>query len=128
MDVNFSYIAEVDCDSAEFQRRFNLPPTELVQAAYSCAYSKVILRQGRLYLSKHYIAFYSRFGGKFCIPLMHMSSVQKKRTAFVLDNAIQITACGTTYFLTSLLLRDQAFKCLMDLWNHQQAICSCTES
>eukprot|EP01012_Entosiphon_sulcatum_P065481 TRINITY_DN94439_c0_g1_i1.p1 TRINITY_DN94439_c0_g1~~TRINITY_DN94439_c0_g1_i1.p1 ORF type:complete len:702 (+),score=99.34 TRINITY_DN94439_c0_g1_i1:118-2106(+) len=102
----------------EFQRLFpELSGTHMED--FSCAYQKVLLRQGRLYITQHNIAFYSVMATKFYIPFSEVEAIEKKVTLQLFHNAIQITTkSGEIHFFTSFIFRDQAHKILTDLWTY----------
>ena len=89
-------------------------------ADYICAYSKDILRQGRLYVTTTHFAFNSTFfaaANRLAIPLIDIVSISKKNIALVIPNSILIlTTNGNRYFLASFLNRDAAYLLLLDCW------------
>ena len=100
---------------------------EFLVGSFSCALQKDILHHGRLYLTNRYLAFYSSILGisvtRLVIPLHDVIQVEKKYTAFLFPNAIQISSLsGGRYFFASFVSRDSAFgkicacwkRCLMD--------------
>lgn len=42
-----------------------IPPSERLMADFSCAYYKSILIQGRIYITKHFFAFYANWVGLY---------------------------------------------------------------
>lgn len=61
---------------------------------YSCAIEKKILVQGTMYITKEHILFYSTvlLGKKVAkaIAFTDIATVEKKKTAFTIPNAIEI--------------------------------------
>mmetsp|Transcript_23798 Transcript_23798/g.33314 ORF Transcript_23798/g.33314 Transcript_23798/m.33314 type:complete len:844 (-) Transcript_23798:116-2647(-) len=111
-----------------FRKLFELPRSERLQNYYSCAYHKKILLQGRLYLSRNYLCFYSNVFGyetKVIISMADVLTVEKKNTALVIPNAIQVDALQTQYFFASFMSRDQAFDNIQDaVREYQQSLAS----
>jgi hypothetical protein len=87
---------------------------------FSCAHSKDILRQGRMYISTGFVCFYSKIFGyehALKIPFEEIIDVSKEKTAFFIPNAIQIvTKWKKTYFFTTFHNRDSTFDILTMLW------------
>uniref|UniRef100_A0A7S4DSP1 VASt domain-containing protein n=1 Tax=Lotharella globosa TaxID=91324 RepID=A0A7S4DSP1_9EUKA len=95
-----------------FRKLFNLPKSERLEINYSCAYLKKILLQGRLYLSKNYLCFYSNVFGyetRVVLAMADIVDVSKKNTAMVIPNAIEVDTLDSKYFFASFLSRDHAF-------------------
>ncbi len=95
-----------------FQRMFKLPSNEVLVDDYSCAYLNKILLQGRMYLSENYVCFYSKvfaYETKLKIPVSDILGIQKKTTAIVFANAIELKTSEKEYFFGSFLTRDHAF-------------------
>mmetsp|Transcript_5812 Transcript_5812/g.9002 ORF Transcript_5812/g.9002 Transcript_5812/m.9002 type:complete len:860 (-) Transcript_5812:132-2711(-) len=106
-----------------FQKLFDLPKSEKLDDYYTCAYHKKILLQGRLYLSRNFLCFYSNVFGyetKVVIPMADILHVEKKNTALVIPNAIQVDALKTQYFFASFISRDQAFDNIQAAVNEYQ--------
>jgi hypothetical protein len=77
--------------------------------------------QGRMYISQNFVCFTSNiFGYKInlSIPFSNITSLEKKYTALVVPNAIEITCKdGQVHFFGSFLFRDQTYKILETLWH-----------
>jgi len=95
-----------------FRKLFALPKSERLDYYYTCAYLKKILLQGRLYLSKNFLCFYSNVFGyetKVVIAMADVLEVSKRNTAIVIPNAIEVDTLHSTYFFASFISRDHAF-------------------
>ncbi|PFH34168.1 hypothetical protein BESB_073200 [Besnoitia besnoiti] len=98
----------------EFKQRIGL--TEFVLQSYSCALSKRILLQGRLYVTQNTLAFFSFFNettifGLETVLIMKMKeivAIRKKVNAFFFDNSIEIELTGDRrHFFATFLNRDK---------------------
>ncbi len=86
---------------------------------YGCSLQREILIQGRLYISKNHICFHANIFGwvtDLLIPVAKIESLEKKTTAFVIPNAIQITTRQATYSFVSFLSRDTTFDVIYHIW------------
>eukprot|EP00741_Cyanophora_paradoxa_P023534 tig00021589_g22736.t1 len=105
---------------ANFQRIFNLPVAERLTTEYSCAIQKKVLLHGKLFVFKNFLGFRSTVFGDTTetMALREVTAVEKKNTALIVPNAIEITmADGAKHFLTSFLFRDEAFSLIETLWH-----------
>jgi hypothetical protein len=104
-------------NSAGYIAKFKLPPDETLAYDCSCALSKSILLQGRMYVSAGYVCFYSKIFGfetKEAVRMAEIASVTK-RTKFVLGIEI-LTTKGQRYLFTSFLSRERAYSVLRAAW------------
>ncbi|EJU02518.1 hypothetical protein DACRYDRAFT_94346 [Dacryopinax primogenitus] len=87
---------------------------------YGCALQREILIQGRLYISENHVCFHANIFGwitNFVIPFHTIVQLEKKMTAFVIPNAIGITATNDTkYTFASFLSRDTTYDVMMNIW------------
>ena len=86
---------------------------------YGCSLQKEILIQGRLYISENHICFHANIFGwitDLSIPIAEIESIEKKMTAFVIPNAIQITTRQAKYSFASFLSRDTTFDVIYHIW------------
>ncbi|RIA98273.1 GRAM domain-containing protein [Glomus cerebriforme] len=98
-----------------------IPENEYLVNDYSCALQKDIFVQGKMFISLNYIGFHSNILGwvtDIVIPFSGITAIEKKMTAFVIPNAIQITTKDTKYLFASFLSRDSVYELLLKLWNH----------
>lgn len=71
-----------------------LPSPLLPPADYGCALQREILIQGRLYISEHHLSFNANIFGwvtTLTLPFAEVVSIEKRMTAYVIPNAIQVT-------------------------------------
>eukprot|EP01119_Soliformovum_irregulare_P012493 TRINITY_DN3248_c0_g1_i9.p1 TRINITY_DN3248_c0_g1~~TRINITY_DN3248_c0_g1_i9.p1 ORF type:complete len:654 (-),score=229.40 TRINITY_DN3248_c0_g1_i9:38-1999(-) len=74
---------------------------------------------GRLYISGGFLSFFGSVFGILTkiIPLLDVIDIQKKNTAVIFPNAIEVTLFDNSKLLfTSFLFRDQAFQIIHNLW------------
>ena len=93
-------------------KRFGSLKGEALLDSFCCAYRKSYLMQGRLYVTNRRLLFYYKIINETClsIPINDLESVEKKMSALVFPNSIEIrTKKGVTLFLTSFVSRDKAY-------------------
>eukprot|EP00357_Protocruzia_adherens_P017642 CAMPEP_0115014802 /NCGR_PEP_ID=MMETSP0216-20121206/26323_1 /TAXON_ID=223996 /ORGANISM="Protocruzia adherens, Strain Boccale" /LENGTH=438 /DNA_ID=CAMNT_0002384667 /DNA_START=1 /DNA_END=1317 /DNA_ORIENTATION=- len=101
---------------------FGLPAEEKVYDDFGCALSKKILLHGRLFCTEHYLCFYSNIMGfktKIILALKDITFIQKKKSAWVIPNAIEIKTDKKDYFFGSFTHRNQAYQFISSLWKVQ---------
>ena len=109
--------------NAEFHNLFRdskLNANERLIADYSCALSRDILLQGRMYISNQHVCFYSNILGwvnSIAIPFREIIQIGKKATAGIFPNGIVIDTLHTKYVFASFLTRDATFNLITDVWN-----------
>lgn len=109
--------------NAEFHHLFKLAGArsdERLIADYSCALSKDILLQGRMYISDKHICFYSNILGwtsTIFIPFKEIVQIEKKTTAGIFPNGIVLDTLHTKYIFASFISRDATFDLITDVWN-----------
>jgi len=101
----------------DFRTFFNLPKDKLVDD-FSCAFQGgTTFIQGRLYVSDKHVCFGSIFSEKqVMVSYSSIISINKKTTAYVFPNAIEVVTKKMTFFFTSLIYRDTAFDALNASW------------
>ncbi|KAJ2493329.1 hypothetical protein IWW37_000613 [Coemansia sp. RSA 2050] len=106
--------------NADFHMLFrHIPINELLIDDYGCALQRDILVQGRLYLTEDFVCFYSNIFGwvtNLIIAFDEIVSIEKKMTALIIPNAIQVSTLHAKHFFGSFIYRDSAFNQLYDLW------------
>ncbi|KAJ1802499.1 hypothetical protein LPJ75_006166, partial [Coemansia sp. RSA 2598] len=106
--------------NADFHMLFrNIPINELLIEDYGCALQRDILVQGRLYLTENFVCFYSNIFGwvtSLIIAFDEIITIEKKMTALIIPNAIQISTLHAKHFFGSFMYRDSAYNQLYDLW------------
>ncbi|KAK7695211.1 hypothetical protein QCA50_002401 [Cerrena zonata] len=104
----------------EFHEMFgNIPEGDYLIEDYGCALQREILIQGRLYISENHVCFHANLFGwitDLTIPMHEVSQLEKRMTAFVIPNAIQITTRTAKYTFTSFLSRDTTFDVMYNVW------------
>lgn len=109
--------------NAEFHSVFKdsiVSPTERLIADFSCALSKDLLIQGRLYISDKHLCFYSNILGwvkTSIVPFKEIVQIEQKNTAMLFPNAISIQTLHEKYLFASFISRDTTFDLIMDIWN-----------
>ncbi|EMD32667.1 hypothetical protein CERSUDRAFT_118693 [Gelatoporia subvermispora B] len=97
----------------------SVPDGDYLIEDYGCALQREILIQGRIYISENHICFHANIFGwitDLTIPMYDVVSLEKRMTAFVIPNAIQVTTRSTKYTFTSFLSRDTTFDVLYNVW------------
>lgn len=106
--------------NADFHELFRtIPEGDYLIEDYGCALQREILVQGRIYISENHICFHANIFGwvtDLIIPIYDIVSLEKKMTAFVIPNAIQITTRTTKYTFASFLARDTAYDVIYNIW------------
>lgn len=85
----------------------------------SCALSKDILIQGRMYISEHYVCFNSNILGwvtNLIIPLQEVIQIEKKSTAGLFPNGMVIRTLHHKYVFATFLSRDSSFNIIISVW------------
>ncbi|XP_041085857.1 GRAM domain-containing protein 2B-like isoform X2 [Polyodon spathula] len=89
--------------------------------SFTCALQKEVLYQGKMYVSKNYICFYSSVllrETKVMIPVSSVALLKKQNTALLVPNALSIrTSDGEKFIFVSLRTRDITFKLLKSVCN-----------
>ena len=109
------------------QRRFNLPPSEILIEDYACALHHGILLQGRMYVYPRHVCFACDLIAKtrtICIPFTDVTDIRKATTALIFHNAIEIHTTEHKYLFASFLFRREAYKGLTNFWTISRAIVS----
>ncbi|WLF77108.1 hypothetical protein PVL30_000817 [Lodderomyces elongisporus] len=105
----------------EFHEAFKkVPKKEKLIQDFSCALSKDILVQGKMYLSDHYICFSSNILGfitHLMIPLQEVIQIEKKSTAVLFPNGMIIRTLHQKYVFATFMSRDAAFELITNVWH-----------
>ncbi|GLB43560.1 putative protein with domain of unknown function (DUF4782) [Lyophyllum shimeji] len=106
--------------NADFHELFpNVPEGDYLIDDYGCALQREILIQGRLYISENHICFHANIFGwitDLSIPINEIIHLEKKMTAFVIPNAIQLTTRQAKYTFASFLSRDTTYDVIYNIW------------
>lgn len=105
----------------EFHHNFRkIPQSERLIADYSCALSKDILVQGKMYLTQNYICFNSNILGwvtHLVIPLQEVIQIEKKSTAVLFPNGMIIRTLHQKYVFATFISRDTTFVQITRVWH-----------
>ncbi|KAI0354769.1 hypothetical protein OH77DRAFT_1404627 [Trametes cingulata] len=96
-----------------------VPEGDYLIEDYGCALQREILIQGRLYISENHVCFHANIFGwitDLSIPMSEVVALEKRMTAFVIPNAIQLSTRTAKYTFTSFLSRDTTFDVLYNVW------------
>lgn len=106
----------------EFHSAFrSVPSSERLISDYSCALSKDILVQGKLYLSQNFLFFKSNILGwvtNLQIPLQEVIQIEKKSTAVLFPNGIVIRTLHQKYVFATFITRDATFNLITKVWHN----------
>lgn len=109
--------------SRSFRQIFGLRETERLVSYYACSYGGGLMTQGWMYISEHYLGFYSFIMGvetKLLLELKSITDIRKERSKrnLVPDSIAISTADGRELLFSNMLLsRDEAYVCLQQLVN-----------
>lgn len=118
---NVSYAAEKK--NNEFHTIFKeagISPEEKLLTDFSCALSRDILLQGRMFISEKHICFNSSILGwvtTVVIPFREIVQIEKKSTAGIFPNGIVFQTLHTKYIFASFMSRDSTFDYITSIWN-----------
>ncbi|KAL0893723.1 hypothetical protein ABMA27_013870 [Loxostege sticticalis] len=104
----------------EFHQRFGMPKDEKLVCYYSCSYWKgKIPRQGWMYLSVHYMCFYSYiFGRKTTIKIRWADVTELAKTNSILfPDSIKIVTRDGEHYFTLFLRKNETFALMQQLAN-----------
>lgn len=105
----------------EFHRLFKtVPKDQFPINDFSCALSREILLQGRIYVSQEWFCFYSNIFGwetQVTIDCTKIQSITREKTAYVVPNAILICTDEEKHFFSSFLSRETVYKLLVQVWD-----------
>ncbi|XP_028833647.1 GRAM domain-containing protein 2B [Denticeps clupeoides] len=97
----------------------DIPESEDLVQAFTCALQKEVVYYGKLYISNHHICFRSSVllkETKVCIEMTNIQAVKKKNTARVVPNALSVmTNDGEKYLFVSIRNREHCFKLLLTI-------------
>ncbi|ORY74070.1 hypothetical protein BCR35DRAFT_306864 [Leucosporidium creatinivorum] len=112
---------------AKFHSMFTgtIPEEEELIEDYRCALQRDILVQGRLFVTERHLAFRANIFGwetSLAIPWSEVTTIEKRMTAKVIPNAIEVSTLHSRHIFASLLNRDAAYELLVATWrwNHPE--------
>ncbi|EST04893.1 GRAM domain protein [Kalmanozyma brasiliensis GHG001] len=104
----------------EFHQLFpQVPEDDYLIEDYGCALVREILIQGRIYISENHLCFKANIFGwvtNVVLPFSEIISIEKRMTAFVIPNAIQIATLQSKHNFTSFLSRDATYDLVVNIW------------
>ncbi|KAI9287309.1 hypothetical protein BC943DRAFT_319465 [Umbelopsis sp. AD052] len=98
----------------------SVPEDDVLVEDYGCALQKEILVQGRMYISENHVCFNANIFGwvtNLVIAFTEIVAIEKRMTAKIIPNAIQISTLHSKHLFASFLSRDQAYDQLIDIWH-----------
>ncbi|KAI8870041.1 TBC-domain-containing protein [Ramicandelaber brevisporus] len=118
-----------------FRKTFDMPNTERLVNYYSAGFHRgLMVHQGWVYISEHYVCFYSYFLGmesKVTIELREIASLTREKSKGVIDDAIKVitrppatpqqqpqqptSESNNIYFFSNLFHRDETFDLIEQL-------------
>ncbi len=105
----------------EFHSTFKaIPSHEKLLDDFTCALSKEILLQGRLYVSEKHVCFNSNILGfvtSLVIPLEEVVQIEKKSTAVLFPNGMVIQTLHAKHIFASFISRDSTFEFISSVWS-----------
>lgn len=127
LDTQYRYATQKRND--DFHTLFSsVPADDRLLDDFSCALNREILLQGRIYISEHYICFYSSlFGWVTTNPSLVLShdeitKFEKRSTAGLFPNGISIETKESTHTFASFLTRDQTLNFIETIWSKSLAL------
>jgi len=105
----------------------NFGVSESLIESYLCALHWKWILQGRLYVTRSCLCFYSVFNNetlfgqstRIVIPFCDIIKVKKESNALIFNNAISIRTAKSEFFFSSFMFRDHAFDLISKL--HEEA-------
>ncbi|KAG8935730.1 hypothetical protein FRC02_006778 [Tulasnella sp. 418] len=97
----------------------DVPAGDYLIEDYGCALQREILIQGRFYISENHMCFHANIFGwvtNLVIPFTTVTALEKKMTAFVIPNAIQISTHDQKHTFASFLSRDTTYDVINNIW------------
>ncbi|WFD22397.1 hypothetical protein MEQU1_001067 [Malassezia equina] len=97
----------------------SVPEDDYLIESYSCAVSRDLLIQGRLYVSESHLCFHSNILGwvtSIMVPFSDVVSIEKRNTAYLIPNAIIVKTLQNRYTFSSLVSRDLTYSMLVNIW------------
>lgn len=107
--------------NVDFHQLFrSLDLTDRLLDDFSCALSREILLQGRVYVTEHSICFNSNLLGwvtSLVIPFEQIKRIDKKTTAGLFPNGISIETPDAKHNFASFISRDSTYDFLRAVWH-----------
>ncbi|GAA5852369.1 hypothetical protein JCM8547_006757 [Rhodosporidiobolus lusitaniae] len=99
----------------------DLPEDEELIEDYRCALVRDILVQGKLYVSETYLSFRANILGwetSLQIPWSEIISIEKRMTAKIIPNAIEVRTLHATHTFSSFVARDASYALIVAIYRH----------
>ncbi|KAK3939875.1 hypothetical protein QBC46DRAFT_386839 [Diplogelasinospora grovesii] len=97
----------------------SVPDDDYLIEDYSCALQREILAHGRLYVSEGYLCFSSNIMGWVTTLVMSFDeivSVEKRSTALIFKNGLEISTLHAKHIFASLASRDTTYDLIVKIW------------
>ncbi|KAG0691210.1 hypothetical protein C6P40_004022 [Pichia californica] len=119
LDTQYRYAT--DKRNFEFHQLFsNIPEVDRLLDDFSCALSREILLQGRIYISEHYLCFNSSLLGWVTTLIISLDEIQKferKSTVGLFPNGIIIETKEAKHTFANFITRDQTLNFIETIWS-----------
>lgn len=106
--------------NADFHALFpTVPEDDYLIEDYGCAMVREILIQGRIYISENYICFNANIFGwvtNIVLAFSEIVSIEKRMTARIIPNAIQISTLHVKHTFSSFMSRDTTYDLMANIW------------
>ncbi|GJN90394.1 hypothetical protein Rhopal_003405-T1 [Rhodotorula paludigena] len=115
-----TFDVEPSTSQEKFHEIFDDQDEELIED-YRCALVRDILVQGKLYVSENFLSFRANILGwqtSLQLPWTEIVSIEKRMTAKVIPNAIEIRTLHATHTFASFINRDGSFALITAIWKH----------
>ncbi|GAA5874735.1 hypothetical protein JCM3774_004795 [Rhodotorula dairenensis] len=113
---------EPSLSDPEFRALFKeMPDDEELIETYRCALSRDVLVQGKLYISETFLSFRANILGwetTLQIPWSEIVSIEKRSTAKIIPNAIEVRTLHATHVFASFIARDASYDLIVTVWRH----------
>ncbi|ORY77049.1 hypothetical protein BCR37DRAFT_383065 [Protomyces lactucae-debilis] len=104
----------------EFHATFrSVPEGDYLLDDYGCALQKEILVHGRMYVSESHICFNSNIFGwvtNLVIAFNDIVSIEKRSTAGIFPNAIQLATRSAKHVFASFISRETTYELIISIW------------
>ncbi|KAH8884802.1 hypothetical protein GQ53DRAFT_697108 [Thozetella sp. PMI_491] len=97
----------------------SVPDDDYLIEDYSCALQREILAHGRLYISEGHLCFSSNIFGwitTLVISFDEIVSVEKRSTALVFKNGLEISTLHAKHIFASFASRDTTYDLIVKIW------------
>jgi len=124
MDTQYRYASTVR-DTAFHKLFTEIPDDDRLLDDFSCALSREILLQGRLYVSEHSLCFISNLLGwvtSLVIPFDDVIHIDRRSTAGLFPNGIIIETQESKQAFASFVSRDQTLNFISTVWSRSLAL------